>query len=86
MRAVVEAVRRQQPARIVVGAPVGALDTCAEFRRLVDDVVCVATPEPFLAVGRWFGDFSETTDADVRRILAEARARGGDRTGPAAPR
>jgi putative phosphoribosyl transferase len=72
MRAAVEALRTQAPARVVVAVPVGAPSTCAELRRArgVDDVVCVAMPEAFLAVGYWYDDFRETTDDEVRAALA----------------
>ena len=72
MRAAVEAVRTRTPAGIVVAVPVGAPSTCEDLRRMdgVDDVVCVATPASFLAVGYWYDDFRETTDDEVRAALA----------------
>jgi predicted phosphoribosyltransferase len=72
MRAAVAAVRRRDPARVVVAVPVGAADTCAEFRRVADEVVCVQTPDPFFAVGGWYRDFSQTTDEEVRELLARS--------------
>ena len=69
MRAAVTAVRQQQPARIVVAVPVGAPSTCSELSRDADEVVCLRTPEPFVAVGLWYRDFSETSDAEVRALL-----------------
>ena len=72
MRAAVLAVRRLHPARVVVAVPVGARETCRELRELADDVVCAFTPEPFRAVGLWYADFSQTTDAEVRQLLALA--------------
>jgi predicted phosphoribosyltransferase len=77
MRAAALAVRRQEPERVVVAAPVAARATCAELLAEVDDVVCAATPEPFYGVGRWYEDFSQTTDEEVRELLA--RARGSDK-------
>ncbi|MEX2269912.1 MAG: phosphoribosyltransferase [Vicinamibacterales bacterium] len=71
MRAAVEAVRQKAPARVVVAAPVGAPSTCAEFEALADEVVCARMPEPFSAVGLWYRDFSQTTDEEVRGLLAE---------------
>ncbi|RKH29699.1 phosphoribosyltransferase [Corallococcus sp. AB030] len=76
MRAALRALRQQKPARIVVGVGVGAPETCAEFEREADAVVCVHTPEPFYAVGQWFEDFTQTTDDEVRELLARA-AHGG---------
>jgi predicted phosphoribosyltransferase len=74
MRAAVAALRQQGPARIVVAVPVAAPSSCAELRREVEEVVCFATPEPFMAVGRFYDDFSQTTDEEVRERLASARA------------
>src|SRR5688500_15485556 len=69
MRAAVEAVRRHEPARVIVAVPVGAPSTCAEFRAIADDIVCARTPEPFSAVGLWYQDFSQTSDEEVRMLL-----------------
>jgi putative phosphoribosyl transferase len=69
MRAAVRAVRQLRAGRVVVASPVGAPDTCAALRREADEVVCVLTPDHFLAVGTWYVDFSETTDDEVRRLL-----------------
>jgi hypothetical protein len=59
-----------KPARIVVAIPTASPETCEELRAEVDDVVCAITPEPFLAVGHWYEDFSQTTDDEVRDLLA----------------
>jgi predicted phosphoribosyltransferase len=72
MRAAVAALRQQQPARIVVAVPVGAPETCAEFRDEADETVCARTPDPFYAVGLWYGDFSQTSDEEVRELLERA--------------
>jgi putative phosphoribosyl transferase len=72
MRAATAALRQQGPARIVVAVPVAADETCDEFRAEVDEVICAITPEPFHAVGLWYEDFSQTTDAEVRELLARA--------------
>jgi predicted phosphoribosyltransferase len=69
MRAAVQALRRLAPSRIIVAVPVGATRTCLELQRDADDVVCLATPEPFAAVGEWYVDFSETSDDEVRGLL-----------------
>jgi erythromycin esterase-like protein/predicted phosphoribosyltransferase len=69
MYAAIEALRRQKPARIVVAVPVASADTCDEMRKVADDVICATTPEPFEAVGRWYRDFSQTTDEEVRELL-----------------
>jgi predicted phosphoribosyltransferase len=72
MRAAVAALRQLRPARVVIAVPVAAASTCEELRAEVDDVVCADTPEPFVAVGRFYEDFSQTTDDEVRALLAEA--------------
>lgn len=69
MRAAVMAVRQQQPARVVVAVPVGASTTCQELAREADEVVCLRTPEPFVAVGLWYIDFTQTSDRDVQQLL-----------------
>ncbi len=70
MQAAVIALRRLEPARIVVAVPVGAYETCERLRHVADDVVCVSTPEPFQAVGLWYREFAQTTDEEVRQLLA----------------
>jgi predicted phosphoribosyltransferase len=81
MRAAAAAVKRLHPKKVVVAVPVAAPETCAQFRDLVDDVVCAITPDPFAAVGMWYEDFSQTSDEEVRELLARADrehpARGG---------
>jgi putative phosphoribosyl transferase len=69
MKAAVRAVRAHKPARIVVAVPVGAPETCEEFADVADEIVCARTPEPFSAVGLWYRDFSQTSDAEVRALL-----------------
>ena len=72
MLAAAAALRQEQPARLVVGVPVAALETCDAVSGEVDEIVCVVTPEPFYAVGLWYEDFSQTTDEEVRTLLAQA--------------
>jgi predicted phosphoribosyltransferase len=74
MRAAVAAVRRQQPARIVVAVPVAAPSTYEALQIEVDELVCVFTPEPFHAVGLWYEDFSQTTDEEIQDLLAQVHA------------
>ena len=73
MRAAVEALRAQQPAAIVIAVPVGARETCDAMRSIADDVVCLATPQHFRAVGMWYEDFSQTSDNEVHALLDRAR-------------
>ncbi len=70
IRAAIRAIRQHEPKRIVVAAPVGARQTCREVAALADEVICARTPEPFDAVGLWYRDFSQTTDAEVRLLLS----------------
>ena len=70
MRAAIAAVRAQRPMAVVVGVPTGAPQTCALLGPTVDRLECVITPAPFLAVGLSYEDFSETTDDEIRRLLA----------------
>ena len=79
MRAAAETIRRERPARLVLAAPVGARDTCEEMRAYADEVVCAATPEPFLAVGLWYEEFSQTSDEEVREALAAPLVTPGPR-------
>lgn len=82
MQAAVAALKQEHPRAIVVAVPVAAPEICAAFRREVDDVVCVVTPEPFHAVGVWYDDFSQTTDEEVHQLLAAARDCVHTSTGP----
>jgi predicted phosphoribosyltransferase len=72
MYAAVKALRQQLPARIVVAVPIAAPEACAELSEEVDEIVCAVTPEAFYAVGLWYADFSQTTDEEVRDLLAQA--------------
>jgi predicted phosphoribosyltransferase len=73
MLAAVKALRAQAPARIVVAVPTAAPETCEQLRREADEVVCASTPEPFRAVGLWYENFDQTSDEEVRELLARAR-------------
>ena len=73
MRAAVRAVKQMQPARVVVAVPVAAASTREEIGRDVDEIVCSTPPEPFLAVGRWYQDFSQTSDEEVHDLLERGR-------------
>jgi putative phosphoribosyl transferase len=74
MRAAVAALRKMEPRIIVVAVPVAAPQTCEEFTREVDEMICLRTPEPFQAVGLWYDDFSQTTDSEVHDLLERASA------------
>jgi putative phosphoribosyl transferase len=72
MRAAVAGLRTQHPARIVIAVPTAAPEICNALEFQVDEIVCAITPQPFLGVGRWYDDFSQTTDEEVRMSLEEA--------------
>ena len=70
MRAAVAALRNMQPASILVAVPVAAPQAVDEFRRDEIDIVALRTPEPFEAVGLWYGNFSQTSDEEVQELLS----------------
>jgi len=72
MRAAVKALRQRGVAKIVVAVPVGPPDTCREFEDEADETICASAPEFFQAVGQYYEDFSQTSDEEVRELLARA--------------
>jgi len=74
MRVAAKALRKESAAEVVVAVPVASSSTCAEFETEVDRIVCATTPEPFWAVGQWYRNFSQTTDEEVRELLARSAA------------
>ena len=72
MRAAVTAVRRREPARIVVAVPVGSPTACAALAPEVDDLLCLSAPGNFRAVGQAYGNFAPTSDDEVREALDRA--------------
>ena len=74
MRVAAKALRKKSAAKIVVAVPVASPSTCAEFESEVDKVICATTPEPFWAVGQWYRNFSQTSDEEVRELLARVAA------------
>lgn len=73
MRAAIEAIRQQQPARIVVAVPISSPETCRDLAVEVDEIICVETPQRFCSVGLWYEDFPQTTDEEVRALLKQAQ-------------
>jgi putative phosphoribosyl transferase len=71
MRAAITVLKSQHPARLIVAIPVAPAETCDELRTEVDDIVCLLTPEPFYAIGLWYENFAQTTDEEVRHLLAQ---------------
>lgn len=75
MRAAIQAIRSQHPARVIAAAPIGARDACHMVRTIADQCICALTPEPFGGVGAWYRDFTQTTDDEVLALLDAADAR-----------
>lgn len=73
MKAAVQAVKQEKPARVIVAVPVGAPETCRELQSMADQVVCAQSPRSFSAVGEWYRDFSQTTDEEVVELLSSSR-------------
>jgi putative phosphoribosyl transferase len=74
MRAAAMALQQQEPANIIVAVPVAARGSTRQLRGLVDEIVVLLQPEPFYGVGLWYADFTQTTDDEVRALLARAAA------------
>ena len=72
VRAALRALRARQPARLVLAVPVAPADTLARLAPLVDEVVCPATPEPFIAIGLHYADFHQLEDREVVAAMDEA--------------
>ncbi|MGC8484995.1 MAG: phosphoribosyltransferase [Candidatus Baltobacteraceae bacterium] len=72
MGVAIHAVRAHDPSSVIVAVPVGSREACDDIEALADTLVCLLQPEPFEAVGSYYRDFSQTTDDEVRRYLAEA--------------
>ncbi len=77
MRAAVSALRLKEARSIVVAVPVGAKRTCAELESQVEEIACLEMPAAFEAVGEWYEDFSQISDAEVRHLLQCRNREGG---------
>jgi putative phosphoribosyl transferase len=78
IRAAVGALRQMQPAHIVIAVPVAPGSTCDRLRPEVDDLVCLAMPEPFYGVGQFYLDFSQVSDQEVNELLDRATQEIGE--------
>jgi putative phosphoribosyl transferase len=78
MLAALRTLRAERPARLVVGLPVAPADRLEEVRRIADEVVCLAAPADFLAVGEFYRHFGQVSDDRVCRLLEESWERGAD--------
>lgn len=72
VRAALRAIRQKRPAKLILAVPVGASDSLLALENECDEVVCLATPDPFYAVGGHYVDFRQTTDEEVRQLLRES--------------
>ena len=70
--AAIAALRRQLPAEVVMALPVAPKETCARLRATADRLVCLRSPDRFLAIGTWYLDFGQVSDEDVRALLRRA--------------
>ncbi|HLO19087.1 MAG TPA: hypothetical protein VK192_01170, partial [Sphingomicrobium sp.] len=69
VRAALRAIRRKNPAKVILAVPVGAPDSVLSLQSECDEVVCLVTPDPFHAVGAHYDDFTQTSDDEVKRLL-----------------
>jgi len=69
MRAAISMIKPQHPAKLVIAVPVAPEEVCKQLQAEVDEVVYLMTPEPLYAIGLWYEDFSQLTDAEVRALL-----------------
>ncbi len=74
MRAAVAAAKARAAARVVVALPTAAAESAATLSREADELVCIETPEPYLAVGYWYVDFQQVADTEVRQLVDRARS------------
>ncbi len=72
MRVAITALRQKNPRKLIVAIPVAPFATCKRLQREADAVVCLSTPSDFYAVGEWYRDFSQVSDATVRELLDRA--------------
>ncbi len=83
-KAALRALRKQNPARLILAVPVGPPDAIQRLEQEADQVVCLSTPEPFWAVGRFFLDWAQISDAQVVRLLEDAARPARPGAGPSA--
>jgi putative phosphoribosyl transferase len=84
-RAAIQVARAHGARRVVLAVPVAPHETLEELAPVADDVICVASPYPFAAIGQWYNDFRQTTDAEVSDLLDRARQQHRDRAGRSSP-
>jgi len=72
MRVALCAVRRRNPAHLVLAVPVAPPETLAEFRKEADETICLETPDMLGAIGLYYRDFHQMSDDEVTDLLARA--------------
>ena len=86
VRAALQGLAKSQPANIILAVPVAPAETLRDLAKYVDEIVCLSEPDPFYAVGAHYGDFRQTGDAEVKRLLDEAhRGPAGMKAVPQTP-
>lgn len=85
MRAALCAVRRREPSHLVLAVPVAPPETVELLRPEVDEIVCLATPSPFGAIGTFYADFRQVEDEEVRDLLDRSAPARGEPPGHAPP-
>ncbi|WP_349573416.1 phosphoribosyltransferase [Azotobacter salinestris] len=73
VRAALKGLAKSAPAQLILAVPVAPREVAKDLQLLVDELVCLAMPEPFGSIAQHYGDFAETTDQEVVGLLAEAR-------------
>ena len=64
-------VRSLKPSRLLIAVPVGSVQACRRLQSQADELICLATPEPFVAVGEWYADFRQVTDVEAQHCLEQ---------------
>ncbi|MED5607454.1 MULTISPECIES: phosphoribosyltransferase [unclassified Pseudomonas] len=77
VRAALQALREDGPRRIILAVPVGPPATVEKLRPLVDELVCLLTPEDFHSVGHYYRDFHQLDDQEVIDLLGPSRTPSG---------
>lgn len=72
IKAAIAALKKQKAGKIIVGVPVAPSSTIEELKKEVDDLVCISTPDLFMAISVWYDEFPQTTDEQVRELLKKA--------------
>lgn len=83
IRAAIEALRRQKPKEIIVAVPTASAESRATLQPMADEFIALVVPHEFRSVGQWYDDFSQTSDAEVTRLLAKAALDRGTAQMPA---